>query len=203
MYSTQLWSGPTIVQSNRSLWMWGEEMRHKQTASRKLKERRVGICDFASIQGRAVTHGHVLFFFFLLNWMLSTLVLILESRLDPWILSKYFLLLFTYLPPQPGCESERLSWEGDISQCGASTSGRLLPFPPSQSSSRLLDWPCGQSRWQPPAGKIPDLQSPWAVPTALLLEKVIPESWCSLFKMQMPVKKRIKSFTQYKTSLRM
>ena len=36
----------------------------------------------------------------------------------------------------------------------------------------------------------------------LQLAKPIPESWSSSFKMQMPVKKRIKSFTHFKTSLR-
>ena len=37
---------------------------------------------------------------------------------------------------------------------------------------------------------------------ALPLAKPIPESWSSSIKMQMPVKKRIKSFTHFKTSLR-
>ena len=37
---------------------------------------------------------------------------------------------------------------------------------------------------------------------ALQLAKPIPKAWSSSFKMQMPVKKRIKSFTYFKTSLR-
>ena len=37
---------------------------------------------------------------------------------------------------------------------------------------------------------------------ALQLVKPIPKAWSSSFKMQMPVKKRIKSFTHFKTSLR-
>ena len=91
---------------------------------------------------------------------MSTLVLISESKIDSQTSLKVFLLLFTYLPPQPVGLSERLNWEGAIPQCGASTVGALFPssFPKLFLAARLA---CGQNRGWPITGKISDLRSPF------------------------------------------